>query len=453
MGSLAELKDELLQLYNENTDVIGKGAGEELNKYRKIAFEEFAQHGIPTKKEEAYRYTDLEKYLTGEYQYHLAPENYDVDVAQLFKCHVPQLDTYVILVLNGFMHPTPVFYQDLPKGVIISSLAKASSVLPDIFDKHYGKYANAEQDKLVALNSLFAHDGVFIHVPKNVVLEKPVQIINVGYSDDTNLRINRRNLMVFEEGSQASVLICDHTMSHQSFITNSLTEIYVGENANVDLIRLQNENAKSSQIANTFINQKDNSVFTSNTMSLHGGLIRNNIFAKLDGEGVQNNTYGMFFADKSQHVSFYTHVQHAKPNCNSDQLIKGVLDENATGSFNGKILVNEKAVKTEAFQRNNNICLSKNSKMNSKPQLEIYNDDVKCSHGATVGQLDPEAMFYIRQRGIGETEAKQLLMYAFANEVISKIKLEPLRDRIIDMVDKRLRKEISACENCKLSVD
>ena len=452
MGSLAELKDELLQLYNENTDVIGKGTGEGLNKYRNIAFEEFTQQGIPTKKEEAYRYTDLEKYLTGEYQYHLAPENYDVDVSQLFKCHVPQLDTYVILVLNGFMHPTPVFYNNLPKGVIISSLAKASLVLPDVFDKHYGRYANAEQDKLVSLNSLFAHDGVFIYVPKNVVLEKPVQVINVGYSD-TNLRINRRNLMVFEDGSQASVLICDHTMSNQSFITNSLTEIYVADNANVDLCRLQNENEKSSQIANTFIHQKDNSVFTSNTLSLHGGLIRNNIFAKLDGEGIRNNTYGMFFADHEQHVSFYTHVQHAKPHCVSDQLIKGILDDKATGSFNGKIYVNEKAIKTAAYQRNNNICLSKNSKMNSKPQLEIYNDDVKCSHGATVGQLDQEAMFYIRQRGIGEAEAKQLLMYAFANEVISKIKVEPLRERIIDMVDRRLRKEISVCENCKLSID
>lgn len=452
MGSLTELKEELLKLYTENSDIIGEGTGVGLNKYRKIALDEFAKTGIPTKKEEAYRYTDLAKYLTGEYQYHLAPENYNVDVAELFKCHVPQLDTYVVLMLNGFLHPTPVFYSNLPKGVIISSLAKASTVLPDIFDKHYGKYASTEQDKLVSLNSLFAHDGVFIYVPKNVVLEKPVQIINVGYSD-TNLRINRRNLMVFEEGSKASVLICDHTMSDQSFITNSLTEIFVGENANIDLCRLQNENSKSSQIANTFINQKDNSEFTSNTLCLHGGLIRNNIFAKLDGKGSQNNTYGMFFADNDQHVSFYTHVDHAEPHCNSDQLIKGILDDNATGSFNGKIYVKEKAIKTEAFQRNNNILLSNNAKMNSKPQLEIYNDDVKCSHGATIGQLDQEAMFYIRQRGIGDTEAKQLLMYAFANEVISKIKLEPLRERIIDMVDKRLRKEISVCKNCKLSVD
>jgi Fe-S cluster assembly protein SufD len=211
---------------------------------------------------------------------------------------------------------------------------------------------------------------------------------------------------------------------------------------------MQNENSSSSQISNTFIHQEANSAFSSNTLSLHGGLIRNNLFAKLNGEGATNNTYGIFFGDDNQHVGTFTNIHHAKPHCLSDQLFKGILDENSTGAFNGKILVDKYAVKTLAYQRNNNILLSKTAKMNTKPQLEIYNDDVKCSHGATTGQLDTDALFYLRSRGIEYEEARHLLMYAFANEVISKISLEPLQERMNNMVEKRLRGELSHCENC-----
>ena len=190
--------------------------------------------------------------------------------------------------------------------------------------------------------------------------------------------------------------------------------------------------------------------FTSNTLSLHGGLIRNNIFAKMVGEEAVNNTYGIFFCDDNQHVATFTHIHHAKPHCNSDQLFKGVLDDSATGAFNGKILVDKYAVKTEAYQRNNNILLSKAAKMNTKPQLEIYNDDVKCSHGATVGQLDSDGLFYLRSRSIGYNEAKHLMMYAFANEVMNKISLNPLKERMNEMVEKRLRGELARCENCNI---
>jgi Fe-S cluster assembly protein SufD len=213
---------------------------------------------------------------------------------------------------------------------------------------------------------------------------------------------------------------------------------------------MQNENSNSSQISNTFFYQAKNSKTTNNILSLHGGLIRNNIFVKLDGENATSNTYSLFLADGNQHMSTYTYVHHAKPNCVSDQLVKGVVDGNATGAFNGKIYVDKYAVKTAAYQRNNNILLSGTAKMNTKPQLEIYNDDVKCSHGATIGQLDTDALFYLRTRGIAYTEARQLLMYAFANEVISKIKLDALRERIIEMVDKRLRGELAVCTNCNI---
>jgi Fe-S cluster assembly protein SufD len=443
-----ELQEELTKLYTSNADKINKDTSDLINSFRDKAFEDFQRLGIPTKKNEYYRYTDLMSYLSGDYSLEMAPARFAVKLEDLFKCDIPELDTYIVLVLNGFYYEQNN-HQNIPKGVIISSLAEASIKYPEIVNIHYGKYANTSLDSLAALNTLFAQDGIFVYVPKNVILDKPIQIINIGYSF-SNLRVTRRNLIVTEKSSSATVLICDHTLCKQSFITNSLTEIFTGENSRLDLIKTQNENGNSSQISNTFVHQAAYSVFTSNSITLHGGLIRNNIFAKLDGEGAQNNSYGIFFCDDQQHVANFTHIHHAKPHCTSDQLFKGILDESATGAFNGKILVDKYAVKTQAYQRNNNILLSKTARINVKPQLEIYNDDVKCSHGATVGQLDTEAMFYLRSRGIGNKEALHLLMYAFANEVIGKINLDPLRERMIDLVDRRLRGELSRCENCNI---
>jgi Fe-S cluster assembly protein SufD len=236
----------------------------------------------------------------------------------------------------------------------------------------------------------------------------------------------------------------------RSYLTNSLTEIFANDNSFIDYSKIQNENSLSTQISNTFVNQQKGSNFTTNTITLHGGLIRNNVFVNLDGEGSENNTYGLFLCDQQQHVASYTYVRHEKPNCRSNQLFKGILDNKATGAFNGKIYVNNDAQKTEAYQRNNNILLSSDARMYTKPHLEIYADDVKCSHGATIGQLDNEALFYIRSRGISYKEARFLLMYAFANEIISKINIGYLKERIIDMVDKRLRGELSRCNNCNI---
>jgi Fe-S cluster assembly protein SufD len=443
-----ELQDELTKLYKNNADRISEDTSKLINRYRKKAFEDFKKHGIPTIKNEAYRYTDLMSYLDGNYSYEIEPAHVSVNLEELFKCDIPELDTYIILVLNGFFYEKNNIAK-LPEGIIISSFAKASINYPEIVNKHYAQYADTSLDSLAALNTLFAQDGIFIYIPENVVVDKPFQIINIGYSSK-NLRLTRRNLIVAEQGSSASVLVCDHTLCNQSFVTNSLTEIFTGAGAVIDFVKMQNENSNSSQISNTFVYQEAGSTFVSNTISLHGGLIRNNLFVKLNGEGAQNNAYGISFGDDNQHIAMFTHIHHAKPRCQSNQLFKGIIDGEATGVFNGKILVDKYAVKTEAYQKSNNILLSKKAKMNTKPQLEIYNDDVKCSHGATIGQLNNDALFYLRTRGIGYKEARHLLMYAFANEVIGKIDLEPLRDRMTELVDKRLRGELSHCENCSI---
>ncbi|MBN1416334.1 MAG: Fe-S cluster assembly protein SufD [Bacteroidales bacterium] len=438
----------LLKLYRDNNDTLEKNAGEVINSYRPKALEDFTRLGVPTTKNEAYLYTHIEDYLKGNYDVEFIDDPFKVNLREIFKCEIPELDTYVVLVLNGF------YYVDnklpgLPEGILVCGLNEASNKYPDIFSRYYGKFADTSSDGLVALNTLFAHDGVFIYVPNGLSLEKPLQIINLSFSF-RNLRITRRNLIVVGDNSSCSVVVCDHTLCAHSYITNSLTEIHAGKNARIDFSRMQNENSFSSQITHTFIQQEEGSMVTSNTISLHGGLIRNNFFVRLNGTGCESNLYGLFLADDKQHVANYTLVNHAMPHCTSTQLFKGILDENATGAFNGKIYVSKDAQKTQAYQKNNNLLLSPGARMNTKPHLEIYADDVKCSHGATVGRLDSEAMFYLRSRGISEKEARQLMMYAFADEIIGKIQVGLLRDRIIEMVDKRLRGELARCNNCDI---
>ena len=291
------------------------------------------------------------------------------------------------------------------------------------------------------------YDGVFVYVPDGVKLSKPVQVVNLVQSDE-DMFSQHRNLIIVEKNAEFSMIICDHALSPNKFLTNAVTEAYVGENAHFDLIRVQNEHNAACKITHTFIHQEKNSVTSSNNMTLHGGLIRNSTYHHLGGEGAETSSYGLFLADKFQHIDNYVSVDHASPKCTSNQLFKGVLDEMATWTFNGRILVRPDAQGTMAYQRNNNILLTDDAKMDTKPQLEIYADDVKCSHGATIGQLDENAMFYLQSRGINKREARLMLMFGFAHEVIQNIKIEPLRERMDNLVMQRLRGELSRCASC-----
>ncbi len=309
--------------------------------------------------------------------------------------------------------------------------------------------AENNTDGLVALNTAFAQDGVFIYVPKGVVCTKPIQIINLLMSDE-NLLVQYRNLIVLEESSQANVLVCDHSLSPKRFISNVVTEIAVGANAQLEFVKMQNEHNDSNQLTHTYVKQERDSKVVSNVLSLHGGFIRNNLNMQLAGEGADAHAYGLYLTDRTQHTDNYTFIDHAVPNCTSNELYKGILDDQATGAFNGRVLVRRDAQKTQAYQSNNNLLLTADAKMNTKPQLEIYADDVKCSHGATIGQIDYDALFYMRARGIGEREAKLLLMFGFAHEVVKRVSIESLRERVHDLVNKRLRGELSRCHNCPM---
>ncbi|OFX88169.1 MAG: Fe-S cluster assembly protein SufD [Bacteroidetes bacterium GWF2_33_16] len=444
-----DIKIKLLDLFQENLSVIKNDSPDYINKIREKAIELFSKLGFPDKKNENYKYTDVKKEFDNGYKTYLSPKNIKFEIKDIFSCDVPDLNTKVILLLNGWFYDRENLLQELPGGAIIGSLQKAMEVYPELVERHFAKYADMEKEGLVALNTAFVKDGIFLYVPKGVVIEKPIQVINVLMDEEEGFT-SHRNLYILEENSQASVVVCDHTLSAVNFLTNSVAEFFVGQNAHFDYSRIQNEHNGSKQISHLFFHQEKDSKVTNNTISLHGGVIRNNISVLLNGEGCENNTYGLYLTDKGQHIDNYIFIDHAKPNCISNQLFKGVLDDFATGAFNGKILVRKDAQKTQAYQANNNILLTDDADIKTRPQLEIYADDVKCSHGATVGQLDENAMFYMRARGIPKKEAKLLLMYAFAHEVIQKIKVPALKDRINDLVEKRLRGELSRCNSCQM---
>ncbi len=444
------IKDEMVNLYLDNLDLISEGSSSLMNHHREEAIQNFRILGIPTLKNEKYKYSKIESVFSNEYEKYFAPKHITFKVDDIFRCDIPELDTHLALVLNGFYMPNPNRLQVMENGVVIGSMIDAAAKYPHLFEKYYNAQAENGSDGLVALNTAFAQDGVFIYVPKGAVCTKPIQVINLLMAEE-NLLVQYRNLIIMEESSQANVLICDHSLSPKRFVSNVVTEIIVGANAQLEFVKMQNEHNDSTQLTHTYTKQERDSKLITNVLSLHGGFIRNNLYMQLAGEGADAHAYGLYLTDRTQHTDNYTFIDHAVPNCTSNELYKGILDEQATGAFNGRILVRRDAQKTQAYQSNNNLLLTPDAKIRTKPQLEIYADDVKCSHGATVGQIDYEALFYMRARGIGEREAKLLLMFGFTHEVVKQISIESLRERIDDMVNKRLRGELSRCHSCPMN--
>jgi Fe-S cluster assembly protein SufD len=447
MNGKSDITEKYLGLYKDNIDRISRISSPFFNTFRGPAFEKFNDLGIPSKKNEAYKYTNLNIFFDHDYDSYFMPVADDFLKTEKFRCEVTELDAHGIVLLNGFYPTIHDKLRQLPSGVWIGSLNEAAVMFADLFEKHFGKYAKSETDGLVYLNTAMASDGVFVYVPEGVTLTKPVQVINLVQSDH-DIFNQHRNLIIAEKNSNFSILVCDHTLSPHKFLTNAVTEIFVGENAHFDIIRMQNEHNNACKITNTFIHQERNSVTSSNNITLHGGLIRNSTYHYLAGEGAESYSYGLFLADKFQHIDNFVNVDHASPKCTSNQLFKGVLDDMSTGAFNGRILVRPDAQGTVAYQRNNNILLTDDAKMDTKPQLEIFADDVKCSHGATIGQLDDDALFYLQSRGINKREARLMLMFGFAHEVIQNIKIEPLRERMDNLVMQRLRGELTRCASC-----
>lgn len=444
-----EVISKLSELYAGRNGTFLKDSPEVFNRHRDQAFEEFLRLGIPDRKNEAYKYTNLEKSFGYSYEKYFSPKPDDFREAERFHCEVEDLDVWNMVLLNGFFPHGDQGLVMLPGGIWVGSMKTAAKQFPSLVEKHYNRYVQNEKDGLVPLNTALATDGLFLYAPRNTVYSKPIQIVNLIQADK-DIFTQDRNLVVVEEGAQLSLLVCDHAISPQHFLTNTVTEVYVGANARFEIIRVQNQHNNSGKITHTFIHQERDSYASSNNITLHGGLVRNATWHRLNGENGETHSYGLFLADKQQHIANFVKIDHVAPNCNSTQLFKGVLDENSSGAFNGRIMVHREAQKTNAYQSNNNIILSDTARMDTKPQLEIYADDVKCSHGATVGQLDENALFYLRSRGIDAREARLMLMFGFAHDVIRNIPIEALRERIDNLVLKRLRGELSRCASCAI---
>ena len=439
-----------IDLYRQASGMIcGHSAGV-MNAVRDRAFDDFQRLGFPSKKVERYKYTDMAALFEPDYGLNLNRLDIPVNPYDVFHCDVPNLSTSLYFVVNDAFYYKMLPKTQLPEGVIVGSLSAVAAERPELVAKYYAKIARTEKDAATALNTMLAQDGLLVYVPKNVKVDRTVQVINILRSD-VDLMVNRRVLIIVEEGAEIKLLFCDHAADDRRFLSTQVIEAFVGNNAALDLYCLEETHAKNVRVSNLYIEQQANSRVNHNIITLHNGVTRNRTDLALVGEGAECRLNGCVIADKQQHVDNNTLIDHKVPHCTSNQLYKYVLDGEATGAFAGRVLVRHGAQKTSSEMRNQNICATNKARMYTQPMLEIYADDVKCAHGSTVGQLNDAALFYMRQRGISLKEAKLLLEFAFVNEVVDSIQLEPLRDRLHHLVEKRFRGELNKCEGCRLA--
>ncbi|QZT35740.1 Fe-S cluster assembly protein SufD [Halosquirtibacter xylanolyticus] len=435
-------------LFLEKRDAIANNAPAFLNERRGCALESFLTQGVPSKKVENYKYTNLVEVFDKPWDIIASKDDANIDIEEVFECDVPDLDTFTILMVNGWYYPKNNL-EALPEGVTVCSLQDALNQHKELVEEVLCRYTDNAKDPVLALNGMFAQDGLFVHIAKNVVLERPLQVINL-LNGDSDRMCSQRNVVLLEQGSQAKIAVCDHTLSSNAFVFNNMTEVLLKENASLDIYNVQNQNNQTINLSGLNIEQQSNSNVLTHAVVLHGGVIRNNLTINLNGENANAKMYGISVADQEQHVDNFTTIYHSKPHCTSNQVYKNVMSGNSEGVFTGCIHVLPYAEKTAAFQQNNSLLLTDSAQMNAKPQLIIDNDDVKCSHGATVGQIDEEALFYLRTRGIGEDEARLMMIFAFAHDVLSNLRIEPLRDRIDQLLERRLRGEDSPCDSCAI---
>lgn len=438
-----------VDLFTDCHAMICSHSGEVMNAVRDGAFADFKRLGFPTQKVERYKYTDVPSLFAPNYGLNLNRLDIPVNPYDAFKCDVPNMSTSLYFVVNDMFYDKVLPKSHLPEGVIVDSLGRVAAKKPEFIAKYYGKLARTGEDAVTALNTMLAQDGLLVYVPKGVKVERTLQIINIQRAD-VDFMSNRRVLVIVEDGAEVKLLFCDHAADDRHFLTTQVIEAFVGANAQLDFYCLEETHLKNVRFSNLYISQQADSRVSHNVVTLHNGVTRNRTDLTFNGEGGECNMYGCVVADKNQHVDNNLLIDHKTGHCNSNVLYKYVLDNQSVGAFAGRVLVREGAQKTVSQETNRNLCATKEARMFTQPMLEIYADDVKCSHGSTVGQLNDDALFYMRQRGISLDEAKYLLQFAFAAEVIDQIKVEPLRDRLHHLLEKRFRGELNKCEGCKL---
>lgn len=438
---------EYINLFCEHRATIEKPCAALLNESRNTAFEKFKTAGLPTIKEENWLHTNVAAQFATDYGMNLARVAVEVAPHEIFTCDVPNLHTYKAFMVNDTFQPA-TNNQSLPAGVLLGSLNEIAKEHPTLLQPYYNTLA-AEGDSIAQFNTAFVQDGIVLYIPRNTGIEETIQIMST-LQTKVDMMSNRRLLIILEEGAKASLLMCDHSSTTHKTLSTQVTEVFVGRGASLDIYEMEETSESNSRLTHLFVKQEADSHFNHSNITLTNGFTRNYIDVKLTGKGGEANIVGLAIGDRKQHIDNRTLVEHKTSNCTSNEVYKYILDEESVGVFAGKMLIQPDAQQTNSQQTNRNLCLTSCARMYAQPQLEIYADDVKCSHGSTVGQLDESALFYMQQRGIPKEEARHLLMYAFAGEIIEKIKLEALRDRLHMLVEKRFRGELNRCKGCSL---
>jgi Fe-S cluster assembly protein SufD len=448
-----------MDLFRQEEQAVRSHAPEGMNGLREQAFADLGQAGFPTPEHEDFKYTDVARLFAPDYGLNLhrrpappPPPSAVTTAEEMFRCNVPDMRTHLFFVVNDAFYEDSAASQALPAGVYAGGMSRFMTQHPDVAARYYGRIAPTSDDAVTALNTLFAQDGFVLYVPQNVRLERTVQLVNLFRGGGGAVMANRRILVILEPRSEARLLVCDHSPEGVKCLSTQVVEIFAHEGAFFDYYDLEESTASTTRYSSLHVRQEKQSNVLVNGITLNNGVTRNNYSVDLDGEQAEITLCGMAVQDKHQQVDTFTRITHAAPRCKSTELFKNVLDEQAVGIFSGRILVREGADRTEAFQTNRNMCLTRTARMYSKPQLEIYADDVRCSHGMTTGQLDDQMLFYMQSRGISRPEARTLLSIAFTSDVIENVRLTPLKERLHYLTDKRFRGELiqcSACNSCR----
>lgn len=440
------IEQQYIDLFRDQYAELCKNSAEILNVPRKEAMAHFEEQGIPQKGIEKYRYTRFDDVLKVDYGVNMQCLLPKFNPYKEFECDAKDLGTDLHFLVNGVYFDKKSIFDS---GIYIGSLKKFAIEKPELLRPYYNRLASAQNDSMSEFNTAFVQDGLVVFIPKNIKVEETIQLINILHSN-VDMLVFRRILIILEAGSEAKLLLCDHVTQRQHYFSSQVIEVFVGENANLGVYDLEETHNLTSRINHIYVEQEANSNVVMNGTILHNGLTRNDIYVDMIGQGASVELSGMVIADKEQHVDNHTFVRHKVPNCTSHELFKYVLDDLAVGAYSGRVLVERDAQNSLSEQSNKNLCLTNTAHMYTQPQLEIYADDVKCSHGATVGQLDEDALFYMMQRGIPKAEARMLLMFAFVSDVIDKIRIPSLQDRLHSLTEQRFRGELDQCVGCAL---
>lgn len=436
-----------IDLYNGHKSLVDSGSAQVLNDLRHSAYEVLRDMELPAKGSENYETTDLEEILSPDYGVNVGRVNIDVNPAATFHCGVPSLSTSLFFSVNDLYAEANDARLGLPEGMYVGSLRQFAINHPEICGRYYGRCADIK-NPVVALNTMLAQDGIAIWVKRGVKVEKPIQIVNI-LQNGAPLMAVRRVLVILEEDSELKVLTCDHTQNPDvEFLALQTIEIFADRNSRLDYYDLEESTEKTSRLSAMYVKEGEGCELVVDGMTLYNGRTRNEYHTRFEGENASLHLYGMGIEDRCRHLDTYSRIEHKKGNCKTDELFKYVLDDEATGAFTGLIKVDQGADKTEAYQNNRNIVGSDNARMFSKPQLEIYDDDVKCSHGTATGQLDDMQVFYMRTRGLSEHTAKLLLKQAFMADVIDAVRLPGLKERLHMLVERRFAGSVSSCSAC-----